>query len=181
MLAQHQNRRWTAVEIDKIVEAGVIRPEDPYELIDGELVFMPPQGPLHSTIKDRLRRRLDRAYGEIRFVKDQVPLRCDAHSVPEPDISVSRAEFLDRHPLGSETVLVVEVAFSSGQIDHEKAAIYASAGVPVYWLVNLPERRIEVHEQPGDGRYHRVTLLDDTLEVEVPELGLMWKVAELLP
>lgn len=48
-------------------------------------------------------------------------------------------------------------------------------------LVNLADRRIEVHQHPGPAGYHLVALMDDPLEVEAPELGLKWKVAELLP
>lgn len=181
MLANAHNRRWTVPEIDRMVEVGILRADDPLELIDGDLVHMPPQGPIHAFAKDRIRRRLDRAFGDGRFVKDQVPIACGDNSLPEPDISVTTVELADRHPLGSETVLVVEIANTSAEIDRQKAAVYARAGVPVYWLVNLPDRRVEVHEHPGPDRYHLVSLLDDTLDIVVPELGLRWPVAELLP
>lgn len=164
-----------------MVAAGILGEDDRFELITGELVEMPPQGPIHSVVKDRLRRRLEAAYGPARFVRDQVPLACGPDSLPEPDISVCTVERLDRHPEGREALLVVEVAYTSQVIDRAKAPVYAAAGVEVYWLVNVPERRLEVYERPSAAGYHRVTVLDDTLDVDVPGLAARWRVADLLP
>lgn len=181
MLVNAATRRWTAAEVSRMVEAAILREDDPYELIDGELVEMSPQGPLHALMKDRLRRRLDRAFGPGRFVRDQVPLDCGPDSLPEPDVMVTTVELADRHSTAAETVLVVEVAKTSQDVDRQKAVVYARAGAPVYWLLNLRDRQLEVHEDPSPSGYHRVTTLDDALEVEVPELGVRWPVRELLP
>jgi Uma2 family endonuclease len=72
-------------------------------------------------------------------------------SVPEPDIAIVRGQpgdYEDRHPSGADTALIIEVADSTVRRDRAKAAIYARAGVPEYWIVNLKDRQIEIYSQP---------------------------------
>ncbi|WP_437203562.1 Uma2 family endonuclease [Planctomicrobium sp. SH664] len=74
-----------------------------------------------------------------------------SQSEPEPDISIVRGEHRDdlsRHPAGEDIFLLIEVADSSLRKDRRKAAIYASAGVPAYWIVNLEQRQIEGFQRP---------------------------------
>jgi Uma2 family endonuclease len=76
-----------------------------------------------------------------------------ATSEPEPDAAVVRGglrDYPDRHPGASDVILVVEVADASLERDQTlKKRIYAKAGIPVYWIVNLLERRLEVHRDPS--------------------------------
>ena len=88
------------------------------------------------------------------------PIRIPGHSEPEPDVAVVRGDsrdYKDRHPEPSEIPLVVEVADSSLEFDRTtKQAIYASAKIPVYWIVNLIDRCLEVYSEPKGGRYRKL-------------------------
>jgi Uma2 family endonuclease len=162
-----------------------LREDERVELLEGELVVMAPQGPPHSFPTMVLDRRLSRAYGDEVVVRVAMPLVIDAHSLPEPDIAVVRGdarEFAQRHPRGDETVLVAEVARTSLRLDRAKSTLYARAGVPVYWLVDVTGRRIQLHEQPQpNGDYALVRILGPEDEITPPGLDLRWKVADLLP
>lgn len=184
MTSLARRRRFTVEDVRRMVEAGVLHEGDRVELLDGELVEMTPQGPLHRVIKDLLAARLQDAYKGRAYVSDQAPVDLNAYSQPEPDLAVYRGEardYLSRHPRGDEALLVVEVAYSSQEIDREKAALYAQGGVPVYWILDLVARRIEVHDAPHAGRYGRITILDETGTVTPPGLDVRWEIATLLP
>jgi len=167
-----------------MVRAGILGEDDHVELIEGELLVMSPQDPPHAGAINRLTRRLVGAYGPGHLVRVQLPLHVSRHSLPEPDVVVARgdeAAFDARHPAGADAVLVVEASWSSRARDQRKAAIYARAGVPVYWRLDLETRQLEVHEQPGADGYARTTTLGEDDEVEAPGSAARWKVGDLLP
>lgn len=178
-------RRFTADEVMLMVKVGIIEPEDRLELIDGELLIMPPQDPPHASSVFRLDRRLKRAYGDACCVRIQLPLAISDYHLPEPDIAVARGgedAFDRRHPAGADTVLVVEITDTSVVRDLRKVAIYAAGGVACYWRLDLQTRRLEVRTQPlADGAYRTVRILDEDDEVEIPETALRCQVRELLP
>jgi Uma2 family endonuclease len=177
-------RLFTVEDVDRMTAAGILGPDDRIELIDGELFEVSPQGPLHMALKDLLRERLTHAYREIAYVRDQGPVDLSQRSRPEPDIAVYRGsarDYLARHPRGKDALLVIEVAYSSQEFDRAKALLYAAAGVPVYWILDLVARRLDIHEGPHGDTYARVTSLDDTGEVSPPGLDIRWKIADLLP
>lgn len=168
-----------------MVEAGILDEDEPLELIRGELIVVTPQGPQHSYTTGSVADRLRAAYDGVAFIREQMPLVTSGTSLPEPDVAVVRGrreDFADRHPSGHDALLVVETAITSQKVDHDKAADYAEGGVAVYWLLDVPARRIEVHREPQpDGRYRVVHVLAAGDEVEVPGTALRWRVSELLP
>ena len=139
-------------EYDRLVAAGVFEGER-LELLLGVLVAMTPQDPRHAAVVQRLNRLLSRALGDRSDVRVQLPLAVSDVSEPEPDIAVvPRGDTDDAHP--SSAHLVVEVAWSSLATDGKlKAGLYAEAGVPEYWLVDVAGKEIEVHRGPSAGRY----------------------------
>jgi Uma2 family endonuclease len=126
------------------------------ELLLGTLVEMSPQGPLHADAVRRLAERFIRDLPRDVHTRVQSPLALSDDSEPEPDIAVvPAADYRLSHP--SQAVLVVEVSDSSLDKDRGiKTALYATAGVPEFWLVNLPDRIVEVHRQPAAGRYDTI-------------------------
>ncbi|HVV85981.1 MAG TPA: Uma2 family endonuclease, partial [Kofleriaceae bacterium] len=150
-------RRFTADEVMQMVAAGILDPDDRLELIDGELLPMPPQDPPHASSVERLASRLYRAYAPAYRVRPQLPLAIDACQLPEPDLVVARGgenTFDRRHPTGADTVLVVEVSDTTVRRDLRKAGIYAAGGVPCYWRLDLASRRLEVYSGPrADGSW----------------------------
>jgi Putative restriction endonuclease len=116
-----------------MVEAGVIGPDEPLELLEGRLVLVSPQGPPHASLVGALAEKLRAAYGAGHAVREEKPLELP-DSLPGPDVAVVHGAQLDyaaRHPNAGDALLVVEVAVTSQALDHEKARIYARAGVPV--------------------------------------------------
>jgi Uma2 family endonuclease len=144
-------KRWTRVEYDQLIEKGVFRPDDHVELIDGLLVVAEPQSSYHYTAIGLVVRALTRAFGEGWTIRSQGPLALDDTSEPEPDVAVVRGDLRDyaeAHP--ADPVLVVEVALTSLAFDREhKASLYARAGRPEYWIVNLVDRVLEVLRDPS--------------------------------
>lgn len=127
------------------------------ELIEGVLVAMPAMNDPHASAVVLLNRWLARGLPEHLVVRAQLPLAVSEHSEPEPDIAVvDFATYTGDHP--STAHLVMEVAGSSLRLDMDvKARLYAAAGVPAYWVVDLAAREVVVHEQPKGGRYRRLT------------------------
>lgn len=142
-------RRWTREEYYRMGEAGVLKPDERVELIDGEVVVkVSPQHPPHANGTQVAARTVERAFGAGYDVRRQVPLLLGS-SEPEPDIAVveGNPEEMTEHP--TTAVLVVEVADSTLRADRsEKASLYASAGIPDYWIVNLIDRQLEVLRDP---------------------------------
>jgi Uma2 family endonuclease len=147
---QERVRRLSVEEYHRIVEAGILGEDENVQLIDGVLVAMTPQGRRHAFVIQELNRQLVLALGEDYRVLTQLPLALGGDSEPEPDLAVLRARdaaSTTRHP--GTALLVVEVADESLRFDrHTKSALYARAGIPEYWIVNLVEMTIEIHRDP---------------------------------
>jgi Uma2 family endonuclease len=109
-----------------------------------------PQGSRHAATVSLVAEALRVAFGHGWYVMTQLPVALDAESEPEPDVAVvpgTAREYWDAHP--SRPVLVVEVADSSVTLDREyKSSLYARAGVPDYWIVNIIESILEVYQRP---------------------------------
>jgi Uma2 family endonuclease len=184
-LGHEPRRKFTTDEVLRMVAAGILGEDDRVELIEGELLAMSPQEPVHASAVQRLSSRLVKAMGDRYQVRVQFPLVASHDSLPEPDVAVLLGDeraFEKRHPRGNEAVLVVEVTWSTATRDRKKADLYARAGVPVYWRLDLEHRRLEVHEAPApDGLYTRVHALGEADEVGVPTTQVSWRVADLLP
>jgi len=143
-------RRWTRQEYDRLVDLGVFQGER-LELIDGQLMVREPQGARHAAAIRRVLAALRIAFGDEWQIDSQLPVALDLNSEPEPDVAVvprDPAAYRDAHP--SHPVLVVEVADTSYRADrHDKASLYARAGVPECWIVDLGRGTVEVHRAPS--------------------------------
>lgn len=176
----------TAAQVMAMVDAGILREEDPVEFLRGELIPMAPQGPIHQSVHDWIHLLLAEHYGRPTMVSGQGPLACGTDSLPEPDVMVLRnRQWMRerRHPRSDEALLVIEVAHTSQRRDRFKAGVYAEAGIPEYWLIDLTAERLELHRHPlqPEGRYAEVRVLGLTERLVLPELGHELTVAELLP
>jgi Uma2 family endonuclease len=142
-------RRWRRVEYERLVDLGVFTDER-LELLEGVLVVREPQGSTHAAIVTTVGQVLATAFGDGWHTRLHSPLALGEYSEPEPDVAVvagKSKDYLVTHP--STAALVVEVADSSLMLDRRfKAALYARAGLPEYWIVNLVDRVLEVHRDP---------------------------------
>lgn len=175
--------RFTVEEIERMAEVGAFDDGPKVELLDGELVDVSPQGPEHAALHTWLGDRLAAAYPASFHVRRQCPMRAGARSLPEPDVAVVRGEvrdYLDHHPQGRDLVLAVEVSLSSQAIDRAKARIYAAAGVPVYWWLDVAARSLTVHEEPSPTGYAHTSVVSAADEVDVPGTASRWQVGDLI-
>jgi Uma2 family endonuclease len=144
-----------------LAECGILAPDDRVELLEGQIVSMAPPSPLHNAIVHHVQEVLMRRLPAGTLVRTQMTFLAGPKSVPEPDVAVvpgRNADYLRRHP--SKVHLLVEVADSSLAQDRlTKAAIYARAGVPTFWIVNLRDNSIECFAEPDQiGRRYTQTL-----------------------
>jgi Uma2 family endonuclease len=179
-----ERRRFTATEVSRMVEDGILDEDEPVELVEGELVVTPPQGPSHSAVVSDLHERLRELYRMGFHVRSQCPLGGAADSLPEPDLAVVRGsarDYVKAHPTGADVLLVVEIAQTSQALDRRKVRTYARIGVPAYWLLDLAARRLEVRTDPDGDDYRSTRLLKESESVAVPSADASWSVASLLP
>lgn len=149
----HATRHFTADEVWRMLDIGLLDEDEPYELIDGELQYMSPQGEPHAQVITRLNMLLAAAYGPLGYVvRVQCPVVGYIDSIPEPDLAVVPVGVNEgtRHPIPKEAVLLVEVGVTSHRRDTRKAALYAQAGAQQYWIVDIPRMLIRVHTGPMD-------------------------------
>jgi Uma2 family endonuclease len=175
-------RRFTADEYLAMVDAGILGPDDRVELLDGEIVEMSPQGDVHGYVHERLIRVLVLAYeGSGMAVRAASTTRAGRTSAPEPDAAVVPPAVLPL-PDVHGSVLVVEIADSSLWIDRRtKRAIYARAGAPCYWIVEVRPRQVRVLTRPNGDDYRDEVLLGEDDTLTLPLVGVEVAVAELLP
>ena len=143
---------WTADRYLRLAESGVFDGKDRVFLWEGALVEKMTIGRPHTIALTRLQRLLDRLMPDGFDVEQEQPMELSAASVPEPDLKVVRGRLEDypqRPPTAKDVSLIIEVADSSLSEDARSVLrAYARADVPVYWVVNIPKNRIDVHTGP---------------------------------
>src|SRR5262245_33682707 len=134
-------KRFTADDYQRMGQAGILTEDDRVELIDGEIVAMTPIGTRHNASVNRGNRALVRAADDAAIVQSRGSVRLDRCSEPEPDLALLRPRpdfYATRHAGPDDILLIIEVAESSIEYDRDvKAPLYAAAGIPEYWLVDL--------------------------------------------
>lgn len=144
-------------------EAGLFRPEQRVELLEGEIIDMMPIGPFHSGVVDQLCDFFTLCANSRWRVRHQNPLRLDRYSEPQPDIALVRPSpdyYKGRHPTPEDVLLVVEVADTSLDYDEgAKLAAYGKAGIEEYWVLNLQDQSIQIYREPHYTGYASVTVL----------------------
>lgn len=162
MPALMTHHRFTVTEYDRMLEHGILTEDDRVELIRGEIVQKMVIGSLHAGCVNRLTRLMNQSVHEGFIVTSQNPIRLE-DSEPEPDLCVCRYRddfYSEAHPAAEDILLIVEVADSTLEFDRTiKRDLYAEAGIPEYWIVNLPDRCLEVFRSPLGGAYQQKQLI----------------------
>jgi len=147
--------RWTVDDYHRMGEVGLLDPDDRVELIEGEIVEMAPIGDGHADASNRLNRLLVLAVGESGIVAVGNPVRIPPYSEPQPDFAILRPRdgYNTRGPRPGDVLLAVEVSDTTLRRDRRvKLALYARAGIPEFWIVNVEAKELEVYRSPvGDG------------------------------
>jgi len=153
-------RRFTVAEFVRLVDIGFLREDERIELIRGEIAEMSPINVAHASTVSRLLSRLSKLLGHRAILSIQNPVQLDDETLLQPDVALlkPRDDFYGKqHPGAEDVLLLIEVSDSTVLYDRRvKAILYGAAGIIEYWIVNLPERQIEVYREPrADG--YRVT------------------------
>lgn len=180
-------RRFTVDEYHRMIETGILTENERVELLDGWILEMSPIGPPHVVCLHLLMTLLQEAIPAGWFVSNQSPITM-LNGEPEPDLAVIRGtlrDYVKRHPAPSDLGLLVEVADASLQYDRlKKKPVYAVAGIPEYWIVNLIDRTLEVHRDPvaADYRLREVIVADGQVEFTLDGQAVAkLSVADFLP
>ena len=176
--------RWSRSEYERMAETGVLEPSLRLELIDGEILQMPPQSTRHFTAIRLTERVLSHIFADGYDVRSQGPLAIDGYSEPEPDVAVvegSARDYAAAHP--HKAVLIVEVAESSLGFDRiAKKRLYARNGIPEYWILDLGTNALEVYRDPrGDDFLSKQTMGRDGVIAPLAASQCPIAVADLLP
>jgi Uma2 family endonuclease len=149
--------RFTVDQYERMAEAGILTEDDRVELIDGIVVKRMAKGPAHVWATKRAGHR-EAMLGNDLSLRREAPARIPPLHEPEPDLVIARgddAAYLGRHPEPREIALIVEVSDTTYRLGRgDKYRAFAEAGIAVYWIVNLVDRRVEVYTRPTKaGRY----------------------------
>ena len=138
-------------------EVGILAENDRTELINGEIIKMSPINRPHSYRVDILAEILISDLRYKAYVGIQSPLYVNEYSMPQPDIYIARFRedrYKNNHPSSEDTILTIEVADSSRRLDQKiKLKLYAKAGIPEYWIVNIPDEQLEIYKDPTGEEY----------------------------
>jgi Uma2 family endonuclease len=164
-------------EYDALIEHGLIGEDERIQLLDGELIELSPQGAPHAGLVEALTERLVPALVGRARVRVQLPIVTDEYSEPEPDLAVIPAdEPRDRHP--ERALLIIEVADSTVRLDLiRKARIYAAAGVPTYWVIDVDRDVVHIHTEPTSDGY--ATVVEHGPDDRLDACGVVLTLAEL--
>jgi len=168
------NYAFTYDQVAKMVEHDILPGEARVELLEGNLVEMPAEGPIHVGVSDRIETMMRALYPND-TVRVGRSLIVNAINAPEPDIAIVRgpaSRYYEQHPTGMDAILVIELAVTSLKRDREKAARYARGGVPVYWIVDVSKRQLEVHFEPHtlSQRYVTTMKLTQHEKIALPDI-----------
>jgi Uma2 family endonuclease len=145
--------RLTARQFEKMIDAGIFHDEDHVELLGGLLVDQMVKNPPHNVAVGKSATNLRTLLPAGWFVREEKSVRLGRWSHPEPDLSVVRGvedDYAQRDPTARDVGLIGEVSDSTYAKDRgSKWRKYATAKIPVYWIVNLPQRQIEVFSTPS--------------------------------
>lgn len=153
VVATRRPFRYTLERYHAAIAAGILTENDKVELINGELIEKMSIGKKHNDCVQHLNLYFVIRYGQTHGCRPQCSVTLSLDSEPEPDFAIiNRETYATRtgNPEPADILLIVEVADTSLEYDREdKARMYAAAGLPEYWIVNLQHDQVELHTLPN--------------------------------
>jgi Uma2 family endonuclease len=179
-------RRFTVEEYRRMAHAGILTEADRVELIDGEIIQATSIGRRHAACLAQVTRRLTEVLGDRALVWPQNPVRLPRDTEPQPDVTILRPpadDYIRRPPAAEHVLWLVEVADVSYRYDrYVKLPLYARAGIPEAWIIDLTHEVVEVHRHPSSRGYRSTHTAErgGTLKPEA-FADITLAVADLLP
>ncbi len=158
---QVTRRSFTVAEYERMGQFGILSEGERVELVYGEIIQMSPIGKRHAAVVGRLTQIIALLIQRTAILWVQNPIRLSNRSEPQPDLMVlkPRPDFYETsRPTPEDVLLVIEASDTTLDYDRKvKVPIYARAGIPETWVVNLPEERIETYADLAGGKYRTIT------------------------
>jgi hypothetical protein len=177
--------RFTVEDYHRLVQAGILSQDARVELIEGQIIDMPPIGPFHGSVTKYLIQIFTDANHGKWMMQVQDPVRLDDQSEPQPDLVLlkkSQDFYRQRHPQPEDVFLLIEISDTTLITDREeKLPAYGRAGIPEVWIINLPDLAVEVYREPHFTGYGSKIILrsgDQASPAAFPDVTV--DVAELL-
>jgi Uma2 family endonuclease len=183
MAVQTQKKLFTVEDYYKMAEVGILEPEDRVELIQGEIIQMSPIKSFHASVVDTLQDILLFYLRGKAIIRTQNPLFIDDFSEPEPDLTIAQFQehkYRHQHPRPDNVHFLIEMADTTLQKDRKlKLPLYAKAGIPEVWIVNLKNHSVEVYRNPLDGAYLETKIVKSGDVLRHKGLGLELEVERI--
>lgn len=152
--------KWKVTDYHRMIAAGVLAGRQ-VELLDGDIVDMAPELPIHRATYRRGARYLESMLCDRAVVFTTAPITLSSNSEPQPDICIAvppESRYDERHPVPADIYWLIEVSNSTLAYDlGEKADLYARAEIREYWVIDVPNQQLWLHREPLDRRYQSVT------------------------
>lgn len=159
-------RRLSVQDYHRMVEVGILEPDERVELIAGQLYQMAAKGTAHSAALTRIARVLSHSLGNRALLRFQDPVRLSDDSEPEPDLAVVTSDprdYEDHHPTPDEIYFLIEISDRTLKRDRTlKAKIYAQSGITDYWIWDIPNNQLWVLREPSPSGYQQEMQLSST-------------------
>lgn len=183
MSLTRKRRLLTVEDYHRMGEVGIL-PEKGQELIHGEIIEMSPIGSRHAATVDKASDYLKELLKGKATIRVQNPIIIPTYSEPEPDIAVVKFRsdyYAEHHPTPEDVILLIEVADSSIEFDRKtKMSLYASAGIPIYWIIDLENKQIETFSLPKGDTYSHTNILKKGDQIALGSFNLSMKVKDIL-
>jgi Uma2 family endonuclease len=164
-------KSWTVQDYYRMSEMGILDPNERTELISGQITLMVAKGTPHVITLQLLASELLGQIGTIALIRTQDPIHLDDSSEPEPDLVIVRGgilDYVDRHPQPTDIHLLVEVADFTLSYDCQvKDKVYAKAGIPEYWVIDIKNRQVHIFHNPQATGYASHLILAESQTVSL--------------
>ncbi len=173
--------KWSVEDYHRMIEAGILS-DRRVELVEGEIIEMSPEGPLHVFVNDKTAEYLRQRLKGLAKVREAHPITL-ANSEPEPDIAIVRLPdtvYLTHHPYPKDIYWLIEVADSTLAEDLRiKKKIYARAGIAEYWVIDVQAKKITIFRQPQEDNYLTVQEIERGIITPLAFSQIALEVSEL--
>ncbi len=157
----HAKLRVTVEDYHRLGEVGALALGPRVELIDGEIVNMPPVGKRYAAVVERLVPAVFAAVADRAIVRIHRPVRLGDRSEPQPDLALLNAREGTPHAATTDALLIIEISESTRRyVRTVKVPLYARHSVPEVWVVDLASELVHFYRRPAGDRYADVVATD---------------------
>lgn len=183
MTLQLPKKTFTVEQYYQLADVGIIGPDDKVELLEGEIFEMSPINSRHSGTVTLIVQKLYSVFSDKVTIASQNPIRLNNNSEPEPDIYIAKKGlYISAHPTPKDLFLIIEVSDSSLEKDQlVKADLYAKAGIPEYWIVDLQNNQLEIYREPKLNGYQFKRIISESNDVKCEAIEFTLRFEDFFP